>query len=351
MSAKTELSNIAVLVPAYKPEKELMIPFLHELIRKFSRIVVVDDGGGTAFDEVFDACREMGVTVLTHEFNMGKGTALKTGIAYIRNRCEGTEGIVTADCDGQHSVEDIVRVAEKLCQYPNKLIIGGRRFDENVPTRSQLGNSMTRNMYKLATGISIYDTQTGLRAFGRKLFDKMLTLNGSRYEYEMNMLLKLREWGVEAEEITIKTIYIDENKGSHYNTVKDSARIAVRIFKYLAASLISTIADYTVYVLIVTLTALGAGLAFGCARVVSSVVNYLLNRHIVFKGKTEKGSAVKYFALAAIVMLLGMGVIALAEKFIQSKLLLTLVKLLYDAIMYFVNYVIQRDFVFKTKKN
>lgn len=351
MSAKIDLSNIAVLIPAYKPEKELMIPFLHELIQKFPKIAVVDDGGGTNFDEVFDACRGMGIAVLTHEFNMGKGTALKTGIAYIRNRCKEIEGIVTADCDGQHSVEDIIRVAEKLCQCPDKLIIGGRRFDENVPARSQLGNSLTRNMYKLATGISIYDTQTGLRAFGRELFDKMLELKGSRYEYEMNMLLKLREWGVEAEEITIKTIYLNENKGSHYNTVKDSARIAARIFKYLAASLASTLVDYVVYVLMVTLTVLPAGISFGCARVVSSTVNYLLNRHIVFKEKTEKGCAIKYFALAAAVMLLGMGVMAVTEKFIESKLLLTLVKVAYDTVMYFVNYVIQRDFVFKTKKN
>lgn len=348
--SKIELSNIAVVIPAYKPEGELMLPFIRELEEKFEKIVVVDDGGGVMFDDVFEACRAMGVTVLTHEFNMGKGTALKTAIAHIRGRCRQIEGIVTADCDGQHSVEDIVRVAEKLCEYPDKLIIGGRRFDENVPARSQMGNSLTRNMYKLATGISIYDTQTGLRAFGRQLFDRLVELKGTRYEYEMNMLLKLREWGVEACEITIKTIYLNENKGSHYNAVRDSMRIGARIFKYLAASLCSTLIDYIAYILLTTLIPIKAGIAFACARVLSSCVNYLLNRHIVFKGNTQRGCVIKYFALALTVMLIGAGVMSVAEGFIKSKLLLTLVKLLYDTIMYFVNYIVQRDFVFKTKK-
>ncbi len=343
-----KLENIAILVPAYKPDAALMLPFLTKLMQKFDNVVVVDDGGGVKFENVFVACRELGAKVLTHEFNMGKGTALKTGIAYIANRCPTVEGIVTADCDGQHLVEDIEKVAQALCEDPDKLIIGGRRFDKDVPLRSQAGNTFTRMMFRLATGVKIYDTQTGLRAFGRELFDELLELKGNRYEYEMNMLLKLKEWNVVPREITIKTVYINENATSHYDTVRDSLRIGSRILLFLSASLASFVVDYALYLWFTSLS-FPPGLPFFAARAVSSVVNYLLNRNVVFNSKNTKHATIKYFALAIAVMLLGTGVTFVAEKLLYGAWVLA-VKIVYDIVMYFVNYVIQRDFVFKSEK-
>ncbi len=340
--------NIAVLVPAYKPDASLMLPFLTKLKQKFDTVIVVDDGGGVKFENVFIACRELGAKVLTHEFNMGKGTALKTGIAYISGRCPTVEGIVTADCDGQHLVEDIEKVASALCENPDKLIIGGRRFDKDVPLRSQAGNTFTRQMFRLATGVKIYDTQTGLRAFGRGLFDEMLELKGSRYEYEMNMLLKLKEWDVEPYEVTIKTVYINENATSHYDTVRDSIRIGSRILLFLSASIASFIVDYALYLWFTALK-FPPGIPFLAARAISSVVNYLLNRNVVFNSKNAKHSTLKYFALATVVMLLGTGVTFAADIFLDGGWLLA-VKIVYDIIMYFINYIIQRDFVFRSEK-
>ncbi len=348
--SEIKFENIAVLIPAYKPDASLMMPFLSKLMQAFKNVIVVDDGGGATFENVFVACRELGAKVLTHEFNMGKGVALKTGIAYINGRCPGIQGIVTADCDGQHLVEDIEKVARALCDSPDKLIIGGRRFDKDVPFRSKAGNTLTRAMFKLATGVSVYDTQTGLRAFGRDLFDEMLALKGNRYEYEMNMLLKLKEWNIEPLEITIKTVYINDNATSHYNPLKDSLRIGSRIFLFLSASLVSFGIDYILYTYLCHLGC-GWGLSFCAARVISSVVNYLLNRNIVFKNKNAKHSTIKYFALALCVMLLGAGVMRLLETVLTGgTAVATVCKLVYDIVMYFVNYIIQRDFIFKSVK-
>ena len=85
--------------------------------------------------------------------------------------------------------------AKKLINYIesnlDSLAIGRRTWDKTTPIRSRIGNYLTRKIYKKTTNISIYDTQSGLRAFSNKLLDYMLNTKGNRYEYEMNVLLNL----------------------------------------------------------------------------------------------------------------------------------------------------------------
>lgn len=344
----------AVLIPAYKPEKTLFLPFLEELSKAFENIVIINDGSGTEFDAVFDECKKYTDIVLHHYINKGKGSALKSGIGYIMDRMPHIDGIITADCDGQHTVEDILKVSKTLEEHPEDMIIGGRRFDENVPFRSQFGNSLTRGLFKLSTGLKIYDTQTGLRGFSREYFAHMAKLPGERYEYEMNMLLKLREFGITPREIEIKTIYINENATSHYNPLKDSMRIASRLFLFASGSLCSFVIDYLLFLLFSFVCNFSSGLSFLFARLISASINYLINRKIVFGGNCPRSAVVKYAALAVVVMLLGSGVMTLTDIYAPTlgvgESFPVVVKIVYDVIMYFVNYIIQRDFVFKVKK-
>lgn len=331
------------LIPAYKPE-ETMLPFLRELKAHFDTIVVVDDGGGEAFASIFDAVRAMGIDVAVHAVNLGKGRALKTGINFILQNYPDCDGVITADCDGQHAVEDILAVRNALQEQPDRLILGGRHFTGNVPARSRLGNSSMRFLFALSTGTKVRDTQTGLRGIPRALLPKLMRLPGERYEYEINMLLKLSEWDVKPHEISIQTIYLDENKGSHYNPLRDSARIAARMLLFATGSILSFLADYGAFLL---LSALGVQewISFGAARVFSCTLNYLINSGVVFRGKRSGSTLLKYYALALFVLLLGMGVMRLTET-LHAPLL---IKLGYDLVMYVFNYFMQRDVVFRTK--
>ena len=127
--------------------------------------------------------------VLRHDKNRGKGEALKTGLKYIRERFERPYIIVNADADGQHRTQDIIRVADAAEMNRSRLILGSRKMEGKVPLKSRLGNSITRLVYRLSTRSAVYDTQTGLRAYSDKLIDRLIEINGSRYEYEMNMLI------------------------------------------------------------------------------------------------------------------------------------------------------------------
>ena len=106
--------RVCIVIPAYEPGGEF-VPYAQEVLAAgLGPVLVVDDGSGPAYAPVFAALAEMGCTVLTHEQNRGKGAALKTALRWYGAHEDGCAGIVTADCDGQHTVKDVRRVCEAM---------------------------------------------------------------------------------------------------------------------------------------------------------------------------------------------------------------------------------------------
>ena len=310
------------LIPAYEPDEKIK-GLADELMEKGFDIVIVDDGSGPDFAELFEELSQK-ATVLTHVINRGKGAALKTGLNYINKYMAYTESvltpagaetvsgrdavIVTVDADGQHLPDDVQRVAEISAQRRDALVLGSRALGEDIPVRSRFGNTVTRHVYSAATGVRIHDTQTGLRAFHRSLIPRLLKIEGDRYEYEINMLMQLAAEGVPIIEERIETVYEDNNSGSHFRTVRDSFRVYREILKFSASSLASFAIDYGMYALLLAATG-AAGIANGLvisnigARIVSGTANYAMNRKLVFKSRTGFAkSAVQYFLLAAFIL-------------------------------------------------
>ena len=134
------------------------------------------------------------VTLLQHHVNLGKGRALKTAFNYYLNYFPDGIGVVTADGDGQHAPEDIIKCVERLRHSPEALILGVRDFSgKDVPLRSRVGNKITRTILKWAIGAPISDTQTGLRGIPRWFLKQILPLKGERFEFETSMLVAGKE--------------------------------------------------------------------------------------------------------------------------------------------------------------
>ena len=233
-----------LVIPAYQPDFNLLT--LIEKIHKkgdFS-IIVIDDGSSPECKEIFAQAENYG-TVLRHQVNQGKGQALKTAFAYIQSlNIPGT--IVTADADGQHKIWDILRTSNKANENPSTLVLGVRAFTGKVPLRSRFGNSLTRILFKIQTGVAVSDTQTGLRAFTTDLIPFMMEVEGQRYEYEMNMLLEAsKQYPIL--EVPIETVYINDNQASHFRPIRDGLMIYKNILKFALSSFSSFIVDYLVY--------------------------------------------------------------------------------------------------------
>ncbi len=229
--------SFVILIPAYKPDQRLVA-----LVEQLSNacqalIVVVNDGSPEAYDHIFAALAPMPrVTVLAHEANQGKGAALRTGFGYIEPLPADITCVVTADADGQHSIKDILAVAEASESNPGAMIIGSRRFDKDVPPRSMFGNTVTRWVMRLIFGVRLWDTQSGLRGIPRSLLPSLIEIPYDHYELEIVMLLVAQRNKVPLVEIPIETIYIEGNRSSHFKPLRDSARVYAVLFRYAFSS-------------------------------------------------------------------------------------------------------------------
>ena len=312
------------LIPSYEPTDKLegIVKNLKAL-KKFD-IVVVNDGSNSSYDIYFDKIKN-DVTYLSYDSNHGKGYALKYGFKYIQDNYKDCV-VVTLDSDGQHTAKDTLNLCNIVSEKDNTLLLGKRVRGEKTPLRSKLGNSITRVVFRLSTGIDVYDTQTGLRAFKSDLLPFMLDVEGDRFEYEMNMLLDAPKNKIKIEEETIETIYEDNNSGSHFNAIKDSYRIYKQIFKFIFSSISSFVVDYIFYTLLNIFTG-----------------NLVLS-NIVFKDKKNIAKTmIKYYILAACILAVNtlalLGLTIFINKYVA--------KVIVEVILFIISYFVQKRFIFR----
>ena len=329
-----------VLIPAYEPDDKL-IQLVKELKENKYKIIVVNDGSGKEYKRIYDS---LDTKVVAYKENQGKGYALKKGLEYIKKEYPNSI-IVTMDADGQHLVKDANKLYEYVKEHPKQMALGSRFRSKKTPLRSKIGNTITMIVFKLITGSKIYDTQTGLRAFSSDLIPFLLNIEGNRYEYEMNVLLNLNKHKVKAKEIPIEVIYMDNNKSSHFKTIRDSYLIYKEILKFSGSSIISFIIDYSLYSISFIIT---KQLIFSniLARVISGTINYIINKNIVFKSKRKTiESALYYIFLAIVILTLNTLILKLLVSFIGINAFLA--KIITEVVLFTLSYVVQRRYIFR----
>lgn len=336
------MKDIFVIVPTYNPDVNITTKFIKDLEKKVDNIIIVNDGCRDEFNDYFKTFNKH--IVLTHHVNQGKGRALKTAFNYLLDKHPNFKGAVVADCDGQHSVEDIIKVGNEVIKNPSKLILGARDFDQNdVPSRSKFGNKITRGVFKIFIGLNITDTQTGLRGYSKELIPIFLKTKGERYEYETNMLIECKEKDIPIKEVKIKTIYIEENKTSHFNPIKDSIMIYKLFIKYIVSALSSFALDILLFSIFLIFTE-NIMLSTIIARTISSIYNFYINKKLIFK-KSTKNSMIKYFILVVVQMFISGFLVNELDTILNINT--TIIKIIVDSVIFVVNFIIQREWVFK----
>ena len=312
--------------------------------------MIVDDGSGPQHAETFEQSRPY-AHVISYPDNKGKGHALKTAFAYIWEQYGDLPlTIVTLDCDGQHRITDAVRACEVAEANPGAMVLGSRKQSKASPWKSRFGNGLTRFVFRLATGVHLQDTQTGLRAFGVSYLPILMRIPGSRYEYEMNVLLQLARSACKLIEVPIETIYIRNNAGTHFRAIRDSLSIYAEILKFAASSMVGFLVDYTLYSLLLLLTGhRGLLLANVLARVVSASVNFSMNYKLVFRShELLVRSALKYAALACLILILNSGLLYLLTVIIGWSPYVS--KILVELVLFLMSWLVQRNVVFSKPK-
>jgi len=360
------LSKVSVVLPSLDPDDKLLAVINGLLEVGFDDIILVNDGSRPEKLHYFEtAATHPQVHLLHHPRNLGKGAALKTAFTYFLNNRPDHAGVVTVDGDNQHHPLDTKACALHMLQTGH-FTLGVRDFSHpDVPFRSRNGNRITSFVFKVFVGMRISDTQTGLRAIPRSDLALFNTIAGDRFEYETNMLLAAKEYAVALDEVKIRTVYIEENKSSHFRAVRDSWRIYKLIFahffKYTLSSLLSAVLDEGLFFLLshlfqntltgFVLTALPAAIA----RLASSQMNFFMNKRIVFKSKDSTAkSMLRYYMLAVPIALLQIvlthGVYMLFDIGNSQTGLRTLIHAVVMTVLFIASFLIQQRWVFGKKK-
>lgn len=359
-----DLSNISVVLPSLDPDEKLTAVIDGLLEYGFSDIILVNDGSKPENLHYFTdaaAAHPKEIHLLHHEVNKGKGAALKNAFRWFLENRPNALGVVTVDGDNQHHPEDTRACCEHMLDT-GRITLGCRDFSLNhVPGRSRFGNRTTSLIFKVFCGITLSDTQTGLRAIPRQCLPLLAQVSGERFEYETNMLLAMKTNGMPFDEVKIRTVYIEENKSSHFHWLRDSWRIYKLILKHFFRYTLSSIACFVidaglVYLLNLLLcnTLTGAVLTAVCegtARLCSSLVNFFVNRRLVFQSDTKVGKSMfRYYCLAvpqAIAQfLLTEGAYRLFRIGDTLSGVRTLIHILVMCVLFLLSYSIQRSWVF-----
>lgn len=368
-----DLKDYYIIIPSLDPDEKLNKVVDGMFAAGFEKMVLVDDGSDEAHKAPFDRALEAHPTIekLVHPVNKGKGRALRDAFAYVAEHHPECKGVITIDGDGQHKPEDALKLAEGMEKEPDKVMIGGRDFSlSHVPKRSMMGNRITSWVFLVFYGIKLSDTQTGLRGIPAGCLKAFAEdVEGERFEYETNMLLYMHDQGIKFREIPIATVYIEENKSSHFNPLKDSWRIyklifgKSRILKQFISSVISTAVDLTLFSIFNKAlegavasgsmsTAAQIFLAVGGARIISALLNYTINRNWVFRSNAAVGSSLARYAVVAVCQyFLSSGTLNLLVSLTgASGGFRTLLKAVVDVILFVLSYFVQKKFVFGSRR-
>ena len=348
-----------VIIPAYDPP-DSFFTYARKVIQRADRLIVVNDGSDVRFQPIFRAIESLPrTTVLSYEENRGKGYALKQAFSYCAEHFAQEDIIVTADCDGQHSLEDVNAVCDAAAKDPESYVMGVRDFDHpTVPPRSRAGNTQMLRLFRLLYALEITDSQTGLRACTVKTAQALLKVNGNRFEYETGTLIFAKRNHIPIREVPIQTIYPEnkEDHVSHFKTFRDSCRVVGIMLRYLLGSMISgllaTVADVGVFSLLIYVvfprTAPGyTMIATILGRIASSVINFWFNCKYVFHGR-PKQSVGRFYVVWIGQLICSYGNIYLFGHVLGGHL--TLMKLIGDCVLAILTYRLQCSWVYEEPK-
>ena len=214
-----------VLIPTYNNQKTLKRVI--DGVLKYGaqeNVIVINDGCTDGTSKILEEYKDK-ISVLSNLTNKGKGFSIRKGFEEAIRR--GFENAITIDSDGQHYPEDISKFISVAKENPGTLIMGSRNMNqEGVPRKSSFGNKFSNFWFRIETGIQLPDTQTGFRLYPL-LPLKQIKLYTTKFETEIEVIVKLAWKGVKIIPLQINVLYDSAERVSHFRPFRDFTRISI----------------------------------------------------------------------------------------------------------------------------
>lgn len=341
--------NYAYIIPIYFENRNTTALCAKLCELGAENIVIVNDGCSPN-SEYLNELTSIGCHIVNlNGADNGKGASIKAGLKFAHDRLYNIKGFITADADGQHKAEDIMKISRALELRPDSLILGRRNLKKSkAPLSVKFGHKLSSLYFKIITGVSCKGAQTGLRGIPLSLYQTALDTNGDRFDYEMNFLTRCADMKVPFYNVNITAVYPDEQK-SNYRLFKDTYLIYKTPLRFATASISCTLVDLILFTVFAYLlpSSFVWNVAFATllARIVSGGLNFVINRRVIFKndGNTKKQAA-RFIILFFCIMCSSTVIVSLLS-FIPIPV--TLTKAIVDLLLWTINYTVQRQWVFK----
>jgi putative flippase GtrA len=337
-----------LVIPAYKPNYNL-IDLVYQLISISNvNILIVDDGSPNIYSQIFELIDEFNETlIIKNQKNLGKGASLKKAFRYLlRTYNKKINGVITADADGQHDAFDINKLILKSKKFSEALIIGTRNFsNKNIPFRSKFGNILTKEVFFVITRKFISDTQSGLRYIPKKIMVASLDIPYNQYDFEQEFLLRVATINSAVHYVTIKTIYKKENISSHFRPIIDSLRIYYVFIRHTLTSIFTSFIDYLAFIFCYfstgsILTSIVTG------RFISLIFNFTFSKKYVYKfSNLNNKITLKYLLIVVLMTTISYFSISLLNT--QFDLNVIISKIIIESIFFLINFLNMRFIVFR----
>ena len=210
------MDRICILIPAYNAQSTI-----GHVLKKIQPLgidtIVVDDGSS---DETKRIASEYGAHLLEHPSNLGKGTALRTGFQYILQK--EYQVVITLDADDQHDPSEIPSLLRIFQNVKPDILIGSRAAEFGRMTfLRRFWNRLGAKAVARLCHSDITDSQSGFRLIRREVLEEV-DLTTSRFETELELLIKACKKGFGVLCVPIKIRKIDGTGSSYFRPVADT---------------------------------------------------------------------------------------------------------------------------------
>lgn len=330
-------SEMVILMPVYNPD-ERIVNYVKKLKENNYQVVLINDGSKSEYHSLFEKmvhdCK-----IISYPFFKGKGYAIKEGIHYIKEHLQDKKGIIILE--NEYDVMHINHIrtlinknSQKMCVVHHK----GKRF-------------LTK-LFSMIYNKEFIDVDSELFAFSMNYIDQMMAVDENCYEVQS--LIQSVQNNQEIEEIQL------ENKQEPFHLKNKTIQIMYVIFlhliRFISSSIISSVIDVLLAWILLDILKLWMtsdfwriALSSLIARILSTIVNYVINKKYVFKGKNNsKQTAIRFLILTIVITILStLFVYAASSLHIMSE---KLAKPVGDLLLFLLSYSAQTKWVFKSNE-
>lgn len=343
-TAPTPSQTGAVILPMQ--QQPVSLAWAQEVLRQCP-LILISDGLDDAYQPQLRQLESMGCVLLYHAVPLGLGRCIKTGLQYYQGHYPQGIGVVISGQREPFALDDLPQMLRSLTENPLSMTLGVAPHTRDTSINRRIEYWLCRQLFAVVCGKRMQNVRSPLRSLPMSLLPKAAVLEGEDESYMLNLLLVLCRNTVPVQEVPIS-----QHASLDPIPLGMWGKLLVVIAAFLLSSVASAIIDYALFIFMQTRITPVILTCQVVARAISSVFNFTLNRKLVFAPVSGKGALGRMLAKYYILVIFSLGISTALLYLITHLLPISpiLAKPVVEAFMYILNFVVQRDVVFKSKK-